>query len=47
MLNDFLKCDEDKMLKCFCKITNIIFETGIVPESWSVGIICPIYKKQR
>ena len=28
----------------FVKIFNIVFHSGIVPNSWSEGYICPIYK---
>jgi hypothetical protein len=30
----------------FVKIFNIIFESRIVPDSWSEGYICPIFKNK-
>jgi hypothetical protein len=34
------------MLPIFVKLFNIVFESGIIPDLWSVGIICPIYKNK-
>ena len=46
ILNEFLKCASGKMLNVFCKLFNIVFESGIVPNSWTEVIICPIYKNK-
>ena len=46
ILNEFLTCASGKMLQVFCKLFNIVFESGIVPSSWTEGIICPIYKNK-
>ena len=45
ILNEFLKCASGKMLNVL-KLFNIVFESGIVPNSWTEGIICPIYKNK-
>ena len=34
------------MLPLYCKLFNIIFDTGIIPESWSLGTIKPIFKNK-
>ena len=34
------------MSPTYTKLFNIIFDTGLVPESWSVGNILPIYKNK-
>ena len=46
ILNEFLKHSCNKMLPIFVKLFNIVFESGIIPELWSVGIMCPIYKNK-
>ena len=44
-------CGEDEIINRFIhiyeKLFNIIFDTGILPQSWLNGIIKPIYKKKR
>ena len=34
------------MLSVFCKLFNIVFTSGVIPSSWTEGIICPIYKNK-
>ena len=34
------------MSDIFVLLFNLIFETGHVPELWSIGIVIPIYKKK-
>ena len=46
ILNEFLKCAEDKMIDIFVYIFNIILETGFFPEDWTKGILRPIYKNK-
>ena len=46
ILNEFLKCESGKMLSVFCKLFNIVFTSGVIPSSWTEGIICPIYKNK-
>jgi hypothetical protein len=37
------KSTSDKMIDVYIELFNIIFETGIIPDSWLVGYIKPIY----
>ena len=34
------------MLPVYTKLFNLIFDSGVIPESWTVGIIKPIYKNK-
>ena len=34
------------MLPIFVKLFNIVFESGVIPDLWSVGIICSIYENK-
>ncbi len=46
VINEFIRSTVDIMLPIYNKLFNVILETGIVPDSWCVGIIKPIYKKK-
>ena len=46
ILNEFLKCASRKTLSVVCKLFNIVFTSGVIPSSWTEGIICPIYKNK-
>ena len=46
ILNEFLKHGVDKLLPVFVQIFNLVFESGVVPDTWSEGYICPIYKNK-
>jgi hypothetical protein len=46
ILNEFLKHAADKLMPVFVKIFNIIFESDIVPDSWSEGYIS-LYLKTK
>ena len=34
------------MLKLICVFFNLIFDTGIIPASWTIGLKTPIYKRK-
>ena len=46
ILNEHLKSTINVMAPIYAKLFNIIFDTGIVPESWTLGDILPIYKNK-
>ena len=45
ILNEFLKATSEKLVNIFVDIFNLILETGLMPTSWTTGLIRPIYKK--
>ena len=47
VINKYINSTSDKMIDVFIELFNIIFETGIIPDSWLVGYIKLIYKKKR
>ena len=46
ILNEFLKSSKTKMLTVFTTFFNLVFNTGIIPDEWSQGMIPPIYKNK-
>lgn len=42
--NEFLKSTINIMVPLYVEYFNIILDTGILPDTWLKGIICPIYK---
>ena len=45
MLNEHIKTSFDTMWPIYLWLFNIILDTGIVPDSWTTGLIKPIYKQ--
>ncbi|MEW8547931.1 MAG: hypothetical protein AB2693_30870, partial [Candidatus Thiodiazotropha sp.] len=46
IINEQLKCSSQLMLPIYVKLFNIIFDKGIIPDSWALGEILPIYKNK-
>ena len=44
VLNEFLNYSPPKIIDMIVRLFNVILDTGIFPEQWSVGIIKPLYK---
>lgn len=44
--NEYLKSTLHLLLPSYVKIFNIIFDTGIFPKSWTLGVIQPVYKNK-
>ena len=44
ILNEFLKHSSSKLLYPITLLFNVVLKSGKVPEAWSKGVICPIYK---
>ena len=43
-VNEYFKYSSQQLVIIYCKLFNIVFKSGIVPETWLNGIIRPIYK---
>ena len=46
MKNEQIKASCNLMTPMYTKLFNLIFENGLIPESWPVGTIKPIYKNK-
>ena len=46
VLNEYLKYSKAVLLPIYCKLFNLILNTGFIPEAWSKGTILPIYKNK-
>ena len=46
ILNEFLKCAEDKLMNIFVAVFNLVLNTGFIPADWTIGILKPIYKNK-
>ena len=44
--NEYIKATSDQFIVDYEKLFNLIFESGIVPESWLIRNIIPIYKNK-
>lgn len=46
ILNEFLKSSLPSVVSIYCKLFNLVLDTGIIPENWTCGIIKPVYKNK-
>jgi hypothetical protein len=46
IVNEHIKHTIHMMMPIYCKLFNLILNTGKIPNSWSEGIILPIYKNK-
>jgi len=43
-VNEYFKYSSPQLVIIYCKLCNLVFNSGIVPETWLNGVIRPIYK---
>ena len=46
VVNEEIKSTITYMMPIYIKLFNIVLDTGIIPENWSVGTIKPIFKNK-
>ena len=46
IINEFFKFSTKPLLSIIVKLFNVVLESGIVPMDWTIGLICPLYKKK-
>jgi hypothetical protein len=43
LINDFFKNSPPFLVYIYTKLFNVVLDTGIIPETWTTGIIIPVY----
>ena len=46
ILNEFIKYSPKELIVVIVKFFNIILDTGIIPNDWTIGVIKPLYKNK-
>ena len=45
ILNEFIIYAKDEIFEVLTTYFNLILSSGCIPDEWSIGIICPVFKK--
>ena len=43
IVSEYLKYSSSQLLSIYCKLFNLVLNSGIIPEIWTSGIIKPVY----
>ena len=46
IINEYIKASMPLMIKHYVGLFNKVLDTSVYPESWSLGLIIPLYKKK-
>ena len=46
IINEYINSTVNQFLPIYVNFFNLIFSSGIIPDSWLVGLINPIYKNK-
>ena len=47
MTYKYMKPNIKPMIKCYIDLFNKILDNGVFPGAWSIGLIIPLYKKNK
>ena len=46
VINEYIKSTTEKFIELYEKLFNLIFQSGVIPDSWLNGNMKPIYKNK-
>ena len=46
VFNEYLKNSPLCLIRILHRLFNLVLDTGIIPENWTIGIIKPVYKNK-
>ena len=46
IINEYIKATAHEMMPLYVAFFNLIFDTGVLPDSWLEGVMRPIYKNK-